>query len=194
MLFEVRLNLPWVSAEPRKEAEGWTHIIWSHVPGSDCDCGVVWSTHFTFSFHVQGTLWPVSRMTCFFSVLSLWRKPYCASSHQSLAGVWRWKALKHWWGFGAAVVDGDSGTWSSKLSEHLIRVLAFSHQCAELWWHHPYMVQHSLWIFKLCPSHYWHAGFLFFFLINPVWISLVVAHTHTEYREHAHTKIVEDGV
>jgi len=42
------------------------------------------------------------------------------------------------------------------------------------------MAQHSLGTFKIRPISCWHSDFLSYLPVNPVWILLVIAHTHTE--------------
>lgn len=94
---------------PRKKQRAGMHLFQCYVFGSDCDCAMFLTSHFIlfiFIFYVQTTLWAVPRMASFFLVSSLRRKSCCAGSHQSLAGGWRWKVLKPWWDFGAAVVRG----------------------------------------------------------------------------------------
>lgn len=108
---------------PRKKQRAKMHIIWSNVRGSDCDCVVVLANHFNFlfMFSVLSELcqgWKVS-----------FQSHYCGGNHAVLAaispvGVWGWKALKHRWCFGAVVVGGDSGPWSSTPSERFACALA----------------------------------------------------------------------
>lgn len=186
MLFEARLSISLESVQsPRKKQRAGTHIIWSHVLGSDCDCVVYfWQVISLFLFMLRHSLSCVKDDKFLFSVVTgeeimLCWQPSVPSRGLKMKGF---ETLMGLW-------DSSSRWGFRSLGQHALRAFCIclgiiAKSCAVI----HLVAQHSLGTFKLCPFRCWHAGFLSYLLVYPVWILLVITHTQRRQREHSHKK------